>query len=259
MRRLLVLLWVLAGPCLAQTSQVVDLATRPGVSLRMLVVQPAQVQSVAVLLSGGAGRLGIHANGSLHNEGNFLVRSRMAFVERGHAAILLDVPSDRQHLGGDFRESAEHAADIGAAVAWARKAFGKPVWLVGTSRGTHSVAHAALTLQGPAAPDGIVLSAVVLARGRNIGASAARPVLDMDVQQLKMPVLVVHHEQDACQVCPPALLPALMSKLPPAAKLLTYTGGRSEGPPCEAFAHHGFNGIEDRVVGDISAWMGQRP
>ena len=116
--------WAQAAP------QVVDLPTRPGVTVRMLVLQPAAPTSVAVLISGGAGQLGIYGNGSLRNEGNFLVRSRQAFVERGHAVVLLDVPSDRESLRGIFRESAEHAADLGAAVAWARQRFGKPQFFV---------------------------------------------------------------------------------------------------------------------------------
>lgn len=251
------LLW--SAHALAQpSSEVVDLPTRPGVTLRMLVLQPAAApSSVAVLLTGGAGRLGIFDNGSLRFEGNFLVRSRQAFVERGHAVVLLDAPSDRESLRGDFRESTEHAADLGAAVAWARQRFGKPVWVIGTSRGTHSAANAAVTLSGASAPDGIVLSATVLARGRM--GQEPRPVQEMDLASVRQPVLVVHHEQDPCGVCPPGLLPELMKKLPAGrSQLITYTGGRSEGPACEAFSHHGFNGIEERVVGDISAWIAAR-
>jgi hypothetical protein len=47
-----------------------------------------------------------------------------------------------------------------------------------------------------------------------------------------------------------------MAKLPAGqAELKTYTGGISQGPACEAFAYHGYNGIEDRVVADIAAWL----
>jgi hypothetical protein len=47
-----------------------------------------------------------------------------------------------------------------------------------------------------------------------------------------------------------------MAKLPAGRSALkTYTGGRSQGPLCEPFAYHGFNGIEDRVVADMVAWM----
>jgi hypothetical protein len=32
-------------------------------------------------------------------------------------------------------------------------------------------------------------------------------------------------------------------------------GGVSEGDPCEAFAYHGYNGIEREVVAKIAAWL----
>lgn len=245
----------------AQAPQVVDLPTRPGVTQRMLVLQPTEVLSVVVLLPGGLGRPGIASDGSLRRGDNFLVRTRAVFAQRGHAAVVVDAPSDREGgLGGDFRESTEHAADLGAVITWARARFGKPVWLVGTSRGTHSAAHAALSLAGPAAPDGIVLSSTVLARGRAGGPTNARPVAEMDLARVQLPVLVVHHEQDPCAVCPPERLPELMARLPrERSRLITFRGGRSEGAACEPFSHHGFNGIEDQVVAAISGWIGGRP
>lgn len=247
-----------AATAFAQTAEVVDLPTRPGVRQRILVVKPAtEPSSVLLLLAGGGGHLGIFDNGSLRNERNFLIRSRGLFVERGHAVVLVDTPSDRRELRGDFRESTEHAADLGAVVAWARKNFGKPVWVVGTSRGTHSAATAGLRLAGDSAPDGIVLTSTILDSSR-FGTSDARPVPQMGVENLHVPVLVMHHAQDSCQVCPPARLPELMAKLPAGrSELRTYTGGR-DGPSCEALSHHGFLGIEESVVADLSAWIAAR-
>lgn len=255
---LTVALLIAAAPAFAQ--QVVDLPTRPGVQVRLLVLRPAgESSSVLVLLTGGSGQVGIQPDGSVQRGGNFLVRSRQLFADRGHAVVLLDAPSDQPEMLGTFRDSAEHAADLGAAVAWARGAFGKPVWLVGTSRGTHSAANGAVRLQGDQAPDGIVLTSTVLGTARR-AAVTARPVQDWPLEQLRIPVLVMHHAEDACGVCPPQSLPELMRKLPPAtSKLITYTGGRSAGPACEAFAFHGFNGLEPQVVADMSAWIGARP
>ena len=251
------------GECFAQASEVVDIPTRPGITQRMLVLQPEKpATAVLLLFTGGPGHVGIFDNGSLQRDGNFLVRSRSRFVQHGHAVAVVDTPSDKSsapYLSGNFRESPEHVADIGAAVNWARQRFGKPVWLVGTSRGTHSVAHAATSLGGAAAPDGIVLTSTILASSR-FGPTTARPVQQLPLEKLKMPVLVAHHEQDECQVCPPSELPSLMSKLPAAAsRLVKYQGGRSVGPPCEAFAWHGFNGIEDKVVADIAGWIAAHP
>jgi pimeloyl-ACP methyl ester carboxylesterase len=251
---------LLAAPAIAQPAQVIDLPTRPGVKERMLVIEPDQPSAVLLLMTGGSGHIGINDNGSMRNEGNFLVRSRALFVQRGYSVVLLDVPSDHDrppYLRETFRESDEHAADVGAAIAWARGKWGLPVWLVGTSRGTQSAAYAGTVLTGASAPDGLVLSSTILAAGR---LPAAPPVQQLALEKLHIPVLVVHHEQDQCQVTPPSLLPALMSKLPPAtSKLLTYQGGRSVGNACEAFAFHGYNGIEDKVVADIAAFVAANP
>jgi len=252
---------LLCGAMSAQGQQVLDLPTRPGVTVRTLVLEPATPSSVVVLISGGAGQLDIASNGFIRRDGNFLVRSRGLFADRGHAVLLLDAPSDRSrppYLGGDFRESAEHAADLGAVVAWARARYGKPVWLVGTSRGTHSAATAALQLQPPALPDGIVLTSTIMGRSR-FGESTARPLTEVDLTAAKLHVLVVHHEQDPCGVCPPAMLPELMKRMPAGTPLRTFTGGQSRGGACDPFSHHGFNGIEDSVVEDISTWIRSRP
>lgn len=256
MKRILALL--LACCACAQAQQVVDLPTRAGVTERLLVLQPADPAAVVVLISGGAGHVDIASNGFVRRDTNFLVRSRGLFAQENLAVLVPDVPSDRRlppYLRGDFRASPEHAADLGAAVAWARERFpGKPVWLVGTSRGTQSAAHAALRLQGAQAPDGIVLSSTILARSRNPDEAGA-PVAEMDLTALKQPVLVVHHEQDPCGVCPPAKLPQLMQHLPAGAVLKTYAGGVSQGGACDPFSHHGYNGIEPRVVADIAGWI----
>jgi hypothetical protein len=249
---------LLLAAAIAHAAEVVDLPTRPGVTQRLLVLQPADSRAVLILLTGGDGRTGIAADGNLERRGNFLVRSRELFVSQGFTVVLPDTPSDRGDLDGFFRDSAEHFADVGAAVRWAHEKFGQPVWLVGTSRGTQSAAAAALALQGAAAPDGLVLTSTVLARGARSPVTA-RPVNEMPLGELAMPVLVVHHAQDPCGVCDPARLPALMAMLPPArSQLITQTGGRSVGPACEPRSYHGYNGIEERVAADIAGWIRER-
>jgi dienelactone hydrolase len=243
----------------AQPAQVVDLATRPSVRERMLVLQPQEVTAVVVLMTGGPGEVGIFDSGSLRRGGNFLVRSRELFARQGLAVLVLDLPSDRRDLNGSFRDSREHAEDMAAAIRWARQRFGKPVWVVGTSRGTHSAATAGLLLQGADGPDGLVLTSTILGRGGARSPVTALPLPELPLQELKMPVLVVHHAQDPCGVCDPARLPELMAKLPAGrSELITVSGGESTGAPCEPLSHHGFNGIEERVVGEIAAWIRQR-
>ena len=41
----------------------------------------------------------------------------------------------------------------------------------------------------------------------------------------------------------------------PRKSLQSFRGGISVGDPCEAFAHHGYNGIERDVVQHIATWL----
>ena len=250
-----VLLLLTLAPVLAQMEQkVVDIPTRPGVTQRLLVLSPPQPQAAVVLFAGGHGGLQLFPNGSMKwGEGNFLVRSRRLFAAQGLLVAVVDAPSDRQQppfLQGR-RQRPEHVADVRAVIGWLRETAKIPVWLVGTSRGTQSVAYLATELHGTEGPDGIVLSSTVVTDDRG------RPVPAMPLEKIRVPVLVVHHEQDGCVICAFSGVPALMAKLTgaPRSQLLAFKGGESSGDPCEAFAYHGFNGIEPQVVKQTADWL----
>ena len=239
----------------AQTTQtVVDIPTRPGVTQRMLVLTSPEPKAAVVLLPGGHGGVQIFPNGSMKwGAGNFLIRTRQLFAEKGIMVAVVDAPSDRQsppYLGG-FRQTPEHAADLKAVIAWLRKNAKAPVWLVGTSRGTQSAAYVATELSGPEGPDGVVFTSTILSDDKG------RPVPAMALGKIQVPVLVVHHEQDGCSLCSFSEVPALMAKLAntPRSQLLSFKGGQSKGDPCEAFAYHGFNGLEPEVVQHVVAWV----
>src|SRR4051812_1904833 len=94
---MLVCLWSCCAPTAwAQVpQQVVDIPTRPGVTQRMLVLKPPQPKAAVVLLAGGHGGLQIFPNGSMQfGGGNFLVRTRELFAERGLLVVIVDAPSD---------------------------------------------------------------------------------------------------------------------------------------------------------------------
>jgi len=220
----------------------------------MLVLSPKSPKAAAILLAGGHGGLQISAEGSFGwGKGNFLIRSRQLFADQELMVAVVDAPSDRQHppyLSG-FRGTQEHVADVKAVIAWLRKQADLPVWLIGTSRGTESAAFAATRLTGHDGPDGIVLTSTILSDSKEFSV----PALQLD--RLRIPVLVVHHVDDGCSHCSYADISKLMDKLrnAPKKQLLPVKGGVSQGDPCEAYSHHGFNGIESDVVKKIGAWM----
>ena len=232
----------------------VDIPTRPGVTERVLVLAPQGAGAAVALLPGGQGGLEITRDGAIRSlKGNFLVRSRELFADRGLIVAVIDAPSDHQSppfLAG-FRQTPEHAADLRAVIAWLRENYKVPVWLIGTSRGTQSVAYVATELTGHDGPDGIVLSSSILRDDKS------RPVPAMPLEKIRIPVLVVHHEQDACRLCPYSEASSLMAKLQNSARheLLSFKGGETRGDPCEAFAYHGYNGLENDVVARIAAWV----
>jgi dienelactone hydrolase len=169
-------------------------------------------------------------------------------------AAVVDAPSDRQtppYLAG-FRQRSEHVSDVRAVIVWLRQQANLPVWLVGTSRGTQSAAFITTRLSRAAdGPDGLVLTATILTDDKG------RPVPDMDLAKIRIPVLIVHHKQDGCRQTSYSDLPQLIDKLTstPERQLLTFDGGQNRGDPCEAFAYHGFNGLERDVVGKIAEWI----
>jgi dienelactone hydrolase len=240
----------------AQSPQVVDVPSRPGVTQRILVITPDKPKAAVILFAGGDGGIQIQPDGSIKRSGNFLVRSRQLFAEQSLTTVVIDAPSDKQSypfLSGS-RQTDDHVADVKAVIAWLRLHSKIPVWLIGTSRGTQSAAHIATRLPvADGGPDGVVLTAAVLNDPRS------RAVPEMALDRIRIPVLVAHHREDSCRVCLYSDVPRLMEKLTtqPRKELITFDGGISVGDPCEARAYHGFNGIEREVVQRIAIWITQ--
>lgn len=158
--------WFVAVPVEAGEETLVSSPTRDGVVQSFLLREAHAPAGVVVLLAGGHGRLGLadgqHGVDMDGGHDNFLARSRALFAAHGYTAILVDVPSDRQGeegMFGGFRGEEAHASDLGIVLDWVEGRYGLPVWLVGTSRGTESVA--AFARRAGTRIEGLVLSAPV--------------------------------------------------------------------------------------------------
>ena len=202
-----------AEPC----GTLVTLATHDGTTTRYSLSAAPQGATVAlVLLPGGGGHLDLDAAGCPQKlVGNSLVRKQPLFHKNGFVTALLGAPSDYQEQDGlaGFRIDSDHAADIGEAIADLRKRTRLPVWLVGTSRGAISAVNAASRLTGTAAPDGLVLTSPVTS-GFEGGRKAwvEQTVFSVDLETIKMPVLVVAHKADKCIRTPPQLSARIIEK-----------------------------------------------
>lgn len=247
--------------------------------LRYLLVKPAAPlrQSNAVMLfAGGNGVLGIQHDGTITTlSGNFLVRSRQLFAQAGLPTAVVDAPAryrtNGTGLDGNERSSAQYAQDISRAIADLRSRTGASrIWLVGTSTGTLSAASVAARLPKqpilrpvPAKanlsrPDGIVLTSAqtVIVPGQ-CGVTVFQNNQAFKLSSVNVPGYVVAHIKDACPCHPAKEAPHVvkdLTKAPHKASKL-WSGEISTGDVCQAFAHHGFNGIEQAVVSDIVNWM----
>ena len=244
----------------AFAQEVVTLQTRPGVNLSFFIATMGnrRPEAAALLLSGGGGNVAMRVeNGQpKFNQGNFLPRSRREFIRNNILPVILDNPTDQQAgegMSDEFRESVAHATDIRAVRAeLAKRHPGLPVFVVGTSRSTLSAAHLAKSL--PNDLKGAVLTSSLFYAGQRQG---ARPVLAAyKWSDIKIPVLIVHHQDDACGATPYFEAKKLASRYP----LITVHGGKPpESGPCDPLHNHGFYGKEPETVDAIAAWMLGKP
>jgi hypothetical protein len=254
LRRLLAVLLFCAAPLHAQ--ELVKLSTRPGATLSFFIAGMGAVkpQAVALLLIGGGGNINLRMeNGQVRfGQQNFLPRSRREFIAEGILPVILDNPTDQQAGAGmsdDFRASAAHGADLRAVIAEVKRRYpGLPVFLVGTSRSTISAAHQSRALGDELA--GAVLSSSLYWLGKQPMLSA------FDFSSVKIPLLIVHHREDACQHTPYRDAERLGARFP----LVSVKGGKPpETGPCDPLAPHGYYGKEAETVGAIAAWMLGKP
>lgn len=261
---------IAATACLAVQARaadtVVDLTVRPGVTMRYLALAPAgPAKAALILFPGGQGVANIpdQPDTAWAKRGNFLVRARELFRERGLYVVVLDAPSDRKGEAGlgAYRVAPGHAEDIAAAIADVRRRIpGLPVWLVGTSRGTISAVNAAARLTPPRAADGLVLTSTLTGRapGKNPRPGVAETVYDLDLGAIRQPTLLVYHRADACARTAPGDVPTLQRKLSGAARTDTVAidgGDAPQSDGCGPLDAHGFLGREAVAVAAIADWI----
>jgi len=233
-------------------AEVLDVSSR-GETTRLLVEQGSEPWVTVVLFTGGKGVLDISKSGAIGGgENNFLVRTREIFQNKGAITAVIDAPADRRKKLHGFRGTKKHAKDIGAVIKHLRAKYGLPVWLVGTSRGTNSVANAGARHKW-AKPDGIVLTATMLEANDN-----GDYVLEYNLAKITVPVLIAHHRHDKCWATPPGRVGELENALINAkpVKVLWYEEkGSTQGKAFKPRHYHGLIEIEDKVVADIMAWI----
>jgi pimeloyl-ACP methyl ester carboxylesterase len=244
------MIWLLTPLAQAQGT-VLKLSTRAGVETTVFWQPAPQARATVLLFPGGLGGFGKVEQGQPRSD-NFLVRSAPDFVAQGLNVAIFG-RANGQELSPRERMSPEHMEDVRQVIAAVQQRSSAPLWLVGTSRGTTSVATAASQL-----PDG-VLAGVVLSSSI-VDAKEPGALQSLNLSNIRVPVLLLHHAKDACRICPPSALPGVLQSLSqaPVKKLLLVDGGANpQGDPCHALHWHGYIGMEASAVADIAQWMQQ--
>lgn len=245
--------FILFVPFITHAQDGVTLKTRPDVEQKFILIKPEKPVASVILFAGGNGVLGISGSSIYEKENNFLVRSRDYFVDNGFIVAIVDAPSDAQNKQGmkfGFRDSDEHINDIDHVIAYLKKQADLPVWLVGTSRGTESATNVAI--ESKQKPHGLVLTSPM-----SVENGKGTAVTEMELEKIKMPTLVVAHEDDGCRVTPPEGAMEIKEMLTAAVKveLKMFSGGSESGRACKGSSYHGFESIEEDVVNYIAGFI----
>lgn len=227
---------------------------------KALLAVPEQPKALVVLFPGGDGAMNFKAYPTYvvmsQLEANFLVRSRKYFFQRDIAFLVVDSPGGRpmtplQRLSalGQVKSLVEKA------VTTSTKLKGVPVWGVGTSAGTISLAGL-LDYSPDILAGAVFTSSVTRTHGAPGVWSSANSdgVASMPIGDFKKPVLVLSHKDDQCKDTPAADAELLTSRFKSSSRKLTLIVGNSSrinGDPCEAYSPHGFYDQEEETVNKI--------
>jgi len=243
-----------ASALAAADGELLQVATRPGVAVPVFWHQRADAVATLVLLPGGAGGIGALDGDGWPGSRNFLVRSGKLFAQQGFNIAMVSRPSDVADMDFGFRVSDAHLQDLHQVLTQLKARSSAPLWLVGTSRGTVSATAAVIAERDPQLIAGLVLTSSVTSY-RKQGA-----VPRQELEKIRIPVLVMHHEKDACSICQPQEVPAIMAGLknaPVKKQILVNGGSNPSGNPCEAEHWHGYIGMESEAVELIANWIKQ--
>lgn len=244
----------------AVPGDLVEIDTRPGVSVKCLIVAPARPLAAVLFLKGGKGLFGLRSGGdnTTAEQGQVIIDGLARHMtSQGIVVGAVDAPSDKPN-GFDFtfRTSEDHTSDLEAVIGYVRTHYEVPVWLFGHGAGTLSAAG--LGVNFPDGIDGLVLAAPATKMVPDWGStSATHPdgILDMDLDWIAVPVLIVYHREDQCAGTPPADIPRLAAAIEGSDTVEIEEGNGYEGDPCGPLSAHSFHGVEKDVYIAVAAYI----
>lgn len=225
---LAIALWAQAG---FAAEELIDSArdARGGAVPYILNQEGPAPRFVLILFPGGNGQVNPRMEGGklvYGFRGNFLLRARRHLVDGEFASATTN--------------STQVEERIQAVIDDLQRRFPQArIYLVGTSNGTFETMRLAAYLSDKIAGE--------------IHTSSLRQIAAFDARQYANRHLLVHHREDRCFATPFASAEYAHEKY--GNELLVMEGGISVGDSCEAYAHHGYNGIERETAEAIKRWV----
>lgn len=217
--------------------QVFDIAHHQDLPTRTILISAPTPKALVLLFPGGGGLLRLQEDGSTKNRHTF-VRSMSLWAQYQIDAVLVDTPYDLGDLRrGNLREQKDHMSRVGEVVQYYKTSTNLPIWIFGHSMGTSTATYFASQLNEPSN----LLSGVIIA------GTIKTASLD---DRVNLPVLGIHHSDDACVGTPMSVTRGIIEARPKkyVSKFEMIEGGISEGNVCDSFAYHGFNQTEPELV-----------
>ena len=184
---------------------------------------------VVILFPGGSGVMDPRMqDGKLvySLRGNFLIRSRPYLVDKEFATVATNTTTSEervQALLDDIKRRYPRAK----------------IYVMGTSNGTYATLRLAEYLSGRV--DGVIHT------------SSLNAISQFDSRKYKNRQLIVSHVDDVCHATRHSASKDAAERY--GTDFIAMQGGISVGEYCEAFSHHGYNGIERETIEKIKDWI----
>ena len=211
--------------------------------------QMIQVDATAnvILFNGGPGWWG-----NLKSK-NFLIRERESFFANGLNLYIFPNKKKKYKMTYDDRLQDDHIDRIRKLVRDIKNENNLPIFLAGISRGAVSTGRY-ITQYGNEVDGAILLSAIYY--NTEITKKNSYSMQEVIGKSASTNILIVHHEDDCCKLCQPFSASQFFDELMIKNKTLKMvSGGGSSGNCNGPFHHHGFEGIENKVVEEIVSWI----
>jgi hypothetical protein len=248
----------------AEGKRLVTLRSNNGITQKFILVVPKNPVGIVILFPGSDGRLKIsNLFGSPTINGldaNFLVRTYKRFARHNFIVAMVDCPNELYKPHGltyILRGGPQHQWGVSATIDYCKQIANVPIWLIGTSAGTISVANLGISLRNKV--DGLVFTSSVTDMTRNEFMSHFKNgIIDYALFMIEDPVFIAAHARDACAGTPPGKAQMLKARLVNSSEVVVkiYNGGHPVGSDiCGGRHYHGFYGMEGTVINDIAQFI----